>query len=229
MTRQKPLYTARYPSFSPYDSAALRQLVSGLPPGFAVLEIGSWLGQGSTAVLLDGARRTRGTVYCVDTWKGNPNVERHQDIVRDYDVLGTFLQNVAASGGKDIVRTLVMSSEDAARIMRDATFDMVFIDADHSYAATRRDIADWLPKVKPGGYLAGHDCEGRVGEFGMERLKAGLDRDTIPGNDRFREIHAGVVVACHEAFGDRHELWAETPIRADNGTTGRSTIWFLRV
>ncbi len=41
--------------------------------------------------------------------------------------------------------------------------------------------------------------------------------------------HAGVVLACHEAFRDRHELWAETPIRAEDGTTGRSTIWFVQV
>jgi len=229
MTRQKPLYPVHYPSFSPYDIAALRQLVSRLAPGFAALEIGSWLGQGSTTVLIDEAKRRQGTVYCVDTWKGNPNVERHQSIVRDYDVLGTFLQNVAARGGQDVVRTLVMPGEEAARLMREAAFDFVFIDADHSYASTRRDISDWLPKVRPGGYLAGHDCEGRVGELGRERLMAGLSRDTIPGNDRFREIHAGVVVACHEAFGDRHELWAETPVPADDGTTGRSTIWFVRV
>jgi predicted O-methyltransferase YrrM len=229
MSPQKPRYSAHYPSFSPYDIAALRQLVARLKSGFAVLEVGSWLGQGSTAVLIDAARRHQGTIYCVDTWKGNPNVERHQRIVRDYDVLGTFLENVAARGGQDVVRTLVMSSEEAARLMRDAAFDLVFIDADHSYAATRRDIADWLPKVRPGGYLAGHDCEGRVGEFGMERLTAGLSRDTIPGNDRFREVHAGVVLACHEVFGDRHQLWAETPIRAEDGTTGRSTIWFVQV
>jgi SAM-dependent methyltransferase len=229
MSPQKPLYPVHYPSFSPYDSAALRQLVSRLKPGFTILEIGSWLGQGSTAVLIDEARRQQGTIYCVDTWKGNPNVERHQSIVRDYDVLGTFLQNVAVRGGQDVVRTLIMSSDEAAGLMRDATFDFVFIDADHSYAATRRDLQAWRPKVKPGGYLGGHDCEGRVGEFGMERLAAGLSRDTSPGNDRFREIHAGVIVACHEAFGDRHELWAETPIRADDGTTGRSTIWFVQV
>ena len=146
-----------------------------------------------------------------------------------YDVLGTFLHNVAAQGGQSVVRTLVMASEDAARIMRDAAFDLVFIDADHSYAATLQDIRAWLPKVKPGGTLCGHDCEGRLDDFGRERLAAGLSRDTIPGNERFREIHAGVVMACHEIFGNRHELWAETPIRSDDGSIGRSTIWFVQV
>ncbi len=229
MSQQKPLYSLHYPSFSPFDRAALRQLASGLDPGFKILEIGSWLGQGSTAVLIAEATKKQGILYCVDTWMGNPNVEKHQQIVRQYDVLGTFLHNVAAAGGQHVVRTLVMPSTEAAGIVRDAAFDLVFIDADHSYASTLHDVRAWLPKVKRGGILCGHDCEGRVADFGRERLRSGLDRDTIPGNQHFREVHAGVIVACNEIFEDRHQLWAETPIRAEDGSFGRSTIWFVQV
>lgn len=226
--KPKPIYTGHDPSFTPFDVVALRELVSRLDSGFKVLEIGSWLGQGSTRVLIEQARKKGGEVYCVDTWKGNANVQQHQDIVRDYDVLGTFLQNVVHCGGQDIVKTLVMSSNDAAQFMRDATFDLIFIDADHSYHAVLQDVRAWLPKVKPGGILCGHDCEGRVSEFGKERLASGLNKDTIPGNERFREIHAGVVMACYKVFGDRHELWAEKVIKTDDGSIGRSTIWFVK-
>lgn len=45
----------------------------------------------------------------------------------------------------------------AAGLVSDETFDLVFIDADHSYRAVRDDIAAWLPKVTHGGILAGHD------------------------------------------------------------------------
>ena len=225
---QKPVYPLNYPSFSPFDMAALRQLVSRLTPGFTILEIGSWLGQGSTRILIEEAVKKEGAVYCVDTWQGNPNVEKHRQIVRDYDVLGTFLKNVEAAGGSQHVKPLIMSSGDAARVMRDSTFDLVFIDADHSYAATLGDIHAWRPKVRPGGILCGHDCEGRLADFGRERLESALDRDTIPGNERFREVHAGVILACHEIFEDKHQLWAETPIKAGDGSVGRSTIWFMQ-
>ena len=228
MTMSKPIYTAHYPSFSPFDMVALRELVSRLDAGFRVLEIGSWLGQGRTRILLEEARKKGGTVYCVDTWKGNPNVKKHQHIVSEYDVLGTFLKNVEAAGGSQLVKPLIMSSGDAARVMRDLTFDLVFIDADHSYVATLGDIHAWRPKVRLGGILCGHDCEGRVMDFGRERLESGLDRDTIPGNERFREVHAGVILACDEVFGDKHQLWAETPIKAGDGSVGRSTIWFMQ-
>lgn len=35
--------------------------------------------------------------------------------------------------------------------------DFVFIDADHSYEATKEDCWAWWPKVKPRGLLCGHD------------------------------------------------------------------------
>jgi len=45
----------------------------------------------------------------------------------------------------------------AAALVEDGSLDFVFIDADHSYEAVRRDIDAWRSKVKPGGWLGGHD------------------------------------------------------------------------
>lgn len=50
-----------------------------------------------------------------------------------------------------------MDSVEAARSFADNSLDFVFIDADHSYDAVMADIAAWQPKVKPGGWLGGHD------------------------------------------------------------------------
>ena len=52
-----------------------------------MVEIGSWLGNGSTQVFLEELRNYPGaSLLCVDTWQGNLNVQRHQDIVSKYDV-----------------------------------------------------------------------------------------------------------------------------------------------
>lgn len=52
-------------------------------------------------------------------------------------------------------------SWDAARHVADGTLDFVFIDADHRYESVRKDIEAWLPKVRMGGMIAGHDYEER--------------------------------------------------------------------
>jgi hypothetical protein len=49
------------------------------------------------------------------------------------------------------------SSLNASGKFEDRSIDVVYIDGDHRYEAVVQDIKKWLPKVKPGGYLAGHD------------------------------------------------------------------------
>jgi len=39
----------------------------------------------------------------------------------------------------------------------DQLINIVYIDALHTYAAVKDDIKVWWPKIKPGGFLAGHD------------------------------------------------------------------------
>ena len=85
-----------------------------------------------------------------------------------------------------------MTSADAARQVRDASLDFVYIDARHDEAAITEDLTLWEPKVRPGGVLAGHDYldedlpEGRFGVksavdryFGAQRLEVRVtERDS---------------------------------------------------
>lgn len=50
-----------------------------------------------------------------------------------------------------------VSSIDAASTMDHFSLNMAFLDADHSYEGVLADIQAWLPKVKPGGWIGGHD------------------------------------------------------------------------
>ena len=55
------------------------------------------------------------------------------------------------------LRWLDTTSLDAAKTIEDGSLDLVFIDADHSYEGCRDDILAWRPKLRPGGWLSGHD------------------------------------------------------------------------
>jgi hypothetical protein len=52
---------------------------------------------------------------------------------------------------------LRLPSLDAAPLVADGSLDLVFIDAVHLYEDVLADVAAWLPKVAPGGVLAGDD------------------------------------------------------------------------
>jgi predicted O-methyltransferase YrrM len=222
------IYEDDYPSFGSDDSEALRTLVrSVLKPDCKILEIGSWLGSGSTRVIIEELRTVdAGRLYCVDTWKGSKNVARHLDIVARYDVFGTFLHNVRLADGETIVRPLPMSSNDAAAIVADGCLDMVFIDGDHSYASTSQDISLGQSKVRLGGILCGHDCECRPTGTLRDAIYSSRDMDHIPGDGTpFSVIHPGVVVAVDEAFAGSAHLWSEVPLPRADGTFGRATLW----
>ena len=46
---------------------------------------------------------------------------------------------------------------EAAKTVYDGSLDFVYIDGDHSYDSCKEDINMWLPKIKQGGIIAGHD------------------------------------------------------------------------
>lgn len=62
---------------------------------------------------------------------------------------------------RDRRRIIRAESVDAAGMIGDASLDFAFIDADHSYEGCAADIRAWLPKIKPGGWIGGHDYEPR--------------------------------------------------------------------
>lgn len=51
----------------------------------------------------------------------------------------------------------------------DASFDFVFIDAEHTTPAVITDITLWKPKIRKGGILCGHD-------YAMPQVRAGVDK-----------------------------------------------------
>src|SRR5689334_8876751 len=141
----KPLYTGEWVAFSPFDRIALAVIIhNAAKPGCRMAEVGSWLGNGSTQIFLEQLRgHPDSSVLCVDTWRGSANVQRHQEAVAKFDVFGTFRMNVENAHSPVKMHALVASSTEAAPLVADAAFDLVFIDADHSYAAVMEDVAAW--------------------------------------------------------------------------------------
>jgi hypothetical protein len=124
------------------------------------VEVGAYKGK-STAFLvveiLNSAKTIR--VDCVDTWEGSSEM-KSDGLFPDDDVVNStlydkFLDNIRPV--REFVNPIRSTSVDAAKMYEDNSLDFVFIDAEHSYESVREDIDAWLPKVKKGGIIAGHD------------------------------------------------------------------------
>lgn len=115
----------------------------------SILEIGSWKGK-STHALLSGCK---GVVTAVDTFKGSQDDEDEtKEIGKKENVFREFKRNI---GHFKNLRALKMTSEDAAKKLAGETFDMIFIDATHTYSETKNDILLWMDRAEK--VLCGHD------------------------------------------------------------------------
>ena len=124
-----------------------------------IVEIGSWKGR-STRALAD---HTHGVVFAVDTWAGSDEEAHHRELAGHdpWWLSEEFRQNLCDHLASQRVIMVRQPSLVAARsIMSGLRFDMVFIDAEHTYESVRADIAAWRGLVAPGGLLCGHDYGG---------------------------------------------------------------------
>lgn len=60
-------------------------------------------------------------------------------------------------------RVMRMTSVEAAKRFELGSLDLVFIDANHSYESVKQDLEAWVPLVRPGGVVSGHDYNGFAG------------------------------------------------------------------
>ena len=112
-------------------------------------ELGIWYGK-TLFNLLDRLPDLHMTA--VDAWVKEITSPHHQNADENYRTVHKRLQYY----GKR-VSMLDMTTLEASRLVADSSLDFVFIDAAHDYNSVAEDIRMWHSKVKPGGFLIGHD------------------------------------------------------------------------
>lgn len=210
--------------FNKSDAKALEKVIQMvLKKNVMVAEIGSWVGN-STSVLAKAVADYHGSVFAVDHWMGSEGVPHHE-IAKGIDIYSIFKHHLITLELWDVVYPLVMDSQTASKIFADEILDLVFVDGDHRYESVKKDISAWLPKLRNGGILCGHDCEGYYSEYPEEAKKIieeHLENDyvSIPhprkgflGDEYNSNIcHPGVVKALYEYFKEEYSIVPNTTV-----------------
>ncbi len=122
---------------TPEELAVLHGLAAGCAEGARVLEIGSHLGA-SAVYLAAGLGPRHGHLYCVDTWNNDAMADGANDTYADFCATTRGIKNITA------IRKMSTALGPGDLPL---PLHLVFIDADHSYAAVKADfehIEAWL-------------------------------------------------------------------------------------
>ncbi len=129
-------------------------LIHSLPHGGIGAEIGVAYGGFSQVILEQNHPKE---LYLIDCWKHQDKSTYVNDPANSPDLQQQLLYKEISERYKDCPHIHVIRgySVPVASVMQNNYFDWVYIDADHLQVL--EDIEAWWPKVKPGGWLVGHD------------------------------------------------------------------------
>jgi hypothetical protein len=223
--------------------AIVRLVNLKLVPNLKMAEIGVSDGE-SSIYYLPAVKAVEGHVYLVDWFKGsigevdaqgNPIGKHAYDPSKKDDLKNRLVGRLQEINCLDTCTILDGDSVEMAEQIPDKSLDICFIDADHRYEAVKKDIAAYLPKVKPEGILCGHDCENfhHMGTFSEAEKQ--IDYESR------RHVHPGVLSALEDMFisqskdllimqdfgAHRIPIWLYSPCWKDN-TSGRGTAQWAR-
>jgi hypothetical protein len=132
-------------------------------------EIGVWKGKWSARLCKDNPSLH---MLCVDRWATYPEYgdsrNREDALEAAYAEAKSVLSNYRAT----LVRE---ASVVAAAAVPDGSLDFIYVDANHGEAFVRADLEAWVPKVRPGGIVSGHDYIWRP-ERPYIQVKSAVDR-----------------------------------------------------
>lgn len=115
-----------------------------------MIEIGSFIGE-STIIFANYFKH----VNAIDPFKPNYDPLDPTSNFNFDDVYEEFKNRIEPK--KEKVTIHRMLSDDAVKLLNKNKYDFIYIDGLHTYDGVKNDIINYLPLVKKGGVIGGHD------------------------------------------------------------------------
>lgn len=119
----------------------------------------------------------------VDSWIEDGNAGRNDCGYTQKELDAQYESFKVLVKDKPFVQVCREYTFDAAKHFPDEYFDLIYIDADHTYEACLKDIEDWYPKIKKGRFLTGDDY------WDVTAPETGVRFEVIRAVNQFAETH----------------------------------------
>lgn len=155
-------------------------------PCHTVVEIGTQWGWWAVRA---ATQLPEATIWCIDPWNDPPPGRS----TKGDDNFREWAKNTQEC--RDRIFPIRMSSKDAAPIFTDP-IDFLFVDGNHNYGAVVDDLRSWVPKIRSGGLLVGHDWAGPRRE-GLRRAVIEVIGESKFQVDRLYRHENGALSECY--------------------------------
>ena len=137
------------------------ELLENTPENGVFVELGAYKGKSTSFIVTEMVNKGRNIkFYTVDTFEGDSGSTDKKEVeaYKQVNVSKMYEEyHKNTSHLQEHYETLVGYSNTTAEVFSDNSVDICFLDAGHSHEAVLADIKAWLPKMKNGSIMAGHD------------------------------------------------------------------------
>lgn len=152
-----------------------------------VLEIGCWKGRSTHALISALSTLTSYSIlYCVDNWSKADHRETGEIRVEAKGEFYSNIYNLSIDTNYDHAIIQDLSSTAFYQFAVDTGLrpDIIFLDADHSYEAVKKDLKNYWDILKDGGIFLGHDY--RAGETPTNGVRRAV-------NEKFKKSNVKLI------------------------------------
>ena len=148
-TQEQKTYNKSIPGWlSDYDLEAISTMASDTPAHATIVEVGSMHGKSAYCIATSASTAK---LYCYDLWRND--LVRSSDLLDRNNSIDEFRKYIHMC--KNIIPIQITGKDDVQH--ENLSVDMMFLDAAHTNPSDWEWIEFWLPKIKKGGVICGHD------------------------------------------------------------------------